>query len=63
MSSRCPSFYHHGRFRRNHLSHSGDVAAQKEFAEVADAPVDNIQGLSENYAKALKDALGIDTVR
>jgi len=45
------------------LSHSGDVAAQKEFAEVADAPVDNIQGLSENYAKALKDALGIDTVR
>jgi hypothetical protein len=36
---------------------------QKEFAELADAPVDAIQGLSENDAKALKDALGIDTVR
>ena len=36
---------------------------QQEFNDLADAPVDAIQGLSENDAKALKDALGIDTVR
>ena len=36
---------------------------QQEFSELADAPVDAIQGLSENDAKALKGALGIDTVR
>jgi hypothetical protein len=36
---------------------------QQEFSELAEAPVDAIQGLSENDAKVLKDALGIDTVR
>jgi len=36
---------------------------QQEFDELADAAVDAIQGLSENDAKALKDALGTDTVR
>lgn len=36
---------------------------QQEFNELADAPVDAIQGLSENDARALKDALGVDTVR
>ena len=36
---------------------------QQEFSELAEAPVDAIQGLSENDAKALKDAFGIDTVR
>ncbi len=36
---------------------------QKEFNELADAPVDSIQGLSQSDAEALKQALGIDTVR
>ena len=36
---------------------------QKEFDELADAPVDAIQGLSESDAQALKQALGIDTIR
>ncbi len=36
---------------------------QKEFNELADAPVDAIQGLSESDAQALKQALGIDTIR
>ena len=36
---------------------------QVPFDELADAPVEAIQGLSENDAKALKDALGIETVR
>jgi len=36
---------------------------QQEFDKLADAPLDAIQGLSENDAKALKDALGIVTVR
>lgn len=36
---------------------------QQEFSQLADAPVDALQGLSESDAQALKDALGIDTVR
>jgi hypothetical protein len=36
---------------------------QVPFDELADAPLEAIQGLSENDAKALKDALGIETVR
>ena len=36
---------------------------QQEFIQLADAPVDALQGLSEGDAKALKDALGIDTVK
>jgi hypothetical protein len=36
---------------------------QQEFNELAEAPVDTIQGLSQNDADALKQALGIDTVR
>jgi hypothetical protein len=36
---------------------------QKEFSELADAPVDAIQGVSEADAVALKSALGIKTVR
>jgi len=36
---------------------------QQEFSELANAPVDAIQGLSQNDADALKQAFGIDTVR
>lgn len=36
---------------------------QQEFSQLADAPVDALQGLSERDAQALKDALGIGTVR
>ena len=36
---------------------------QKEFSELADAPVHAIQGLSAGDAEALKKALGIETVR
>ena len=36
---------------------------QQEFNELADAPVEAIQGLSQSDAQALKQALGIDTVR
>jgi hypothetical protein len=36
---------------------------QKEFGELAEAPVAAILGLSENDAEALKQAFGIDTVR
>lgn len=36
---------------------------QQQFDELADAPVDAIQGLSESDAEALKNALSIDTVR
>jgi hypothetical protein len=33
------------------------------MAELADAPVSALQGVSAGDAKALKDALGIDTIR
>ncbi len=36
---------------------------QGEFNELADAPVEAIQGLSQSDAQALKQVLGIDTVR
>ena len=36
---------------------------QQELNELADAPVEAIQGLSQSDAQALKQALGIDTVR
>jgi hypothetical protein len=36
---------------------------QQGFKELADAPVEAIQGLSESDADALKKALGIETVR
>ena len=36
---------------------------QQEFSQLADAPVDALEGLSEGDAKALKDAFGLDTVR
>jgi hypothetical protein len=36
---------------------------QQEFNDLAEAPVEAIQGLSESDADALKQALGIDTVR
>jgi hypothetical protein len=35
----------------------------KEFAELADAPVSALQGVSEADAAALKSALGISTIR
>jgi len=35
----------------------------KEFVELADAPVDALQGLSKGDAEALQKALGIRTVR
>jgi hypothetical protein len=35
----------------------------QEFAELADAPVDALQGLSKGDAEALQKALGIRTVR
>lgn len=36
---------------------------QKELAELADAPVDALAGVSEADAAALKSALGIKTIR
>jgi hypothetical protein len=36
---------------------------QQEFDDLAEAPVDAIQGLSQSDADSLKQALGIDTVR
>ena len=36
---------------------------QQEFSELADAPVDAISGLSQGDAAALKNALGIKTIR
>lgn len=36
---------------------------QKEFSEIADAPVGALQGLSQGDADALKAALNIRTVR
>ena len=36
---------------------------QQEFNDLAEAPVDAIQGLSQSDADSLKQALGIDTVR
>jgi hypothetical protein len=36
---------------------------QKEFAELADAPVDAIAGLSKGDADALRQALNIHTIR
>jgi hypothetical protein len=36
---------------------------QKEFTELADAPVDALQGLSKADAEALQKALGIKTIR
>lgn len=35
----------------------------KEFEEIAGAPVDALAGVSKKDADALKDALGINTVR
>ncbi len=35
----------------------------KEFAELADAPVDAIQGMSAADAQALQQAFGVKTVR
>jgi hypothetical protein len=35
----------------------------RSMAELADAPVSALQGVSDGDAKALKDALGIDTIR
>jgi hypothetical protein len=54
-------------FQEGHMAdinHFFDKAyEQQEFDNLADAPLAAIQGLSENDAKALKDALGIETVR
>ena len=36
---------------------------QKEFSELADAPVEAIQGLSEGDAEKLKEAFNVKTVR
>lgn len=36
---------------------------QKEFAELADAPVDAIAGVSQADAEALRQALNIRTIR
>ena len=36
---------------------------QKEFSELADAPVEAMQGLSEGDAEKLKEAFNIKTVR
>ena len=36
---------------------------QKEFSELADAPVDAISGVSKADADALKSALNIKTIR
>lgn len=48
----------------------GDIASKldkayesKSFAELADAPVDALQGVSEGDAQKLKDAFNIKTVR
>jgi hypothetical protein len=35
----------------------------KDFAELADAPVSALQGLSESDAEHLQEALGIETIR
>jgi hypothetical protein len=35
----------------------------KDFAELADAPVDALQGLSKGDAEALDKALGIKTIK
>lgn len=35
----------------------------KDFGELADAPVSALQGVSESDAQALKTAFGIDTIR
>lgn len=35
----------------------------KDFAELVDAPVSALQGLSEGDAEQLKDGLGIKTIR
>lgn len=35
----------------------------KSFAEVADAPVSALQGVSEGDAQLLKQAFGIDNIR
>ena len=35
----------------------------KDFAELADAPVSALEGLSEGDAEHLKEALGIRTIR
>lgn len=36
---------------------------QKDFAELADAPVDALQGVSEGDAQKLQEAFNIKTVR
>lgn len=48
----------------------GDIASKvdkayedKSIAELADAPVDALQGVSESDAQHLKDAFNIKTVR
>lgn len=35
----------------------------KSLKEIANAPVDALQGVSENDAKLLKEAFGVDTVK
>jgi hypothetical protein len=46
------------------LAHVLDKAFEgKELAELADAPISALQGVSEADAAALKSALGIVTVR
>ena len=36
---------------------------QKEFAELAELPIDALQGVSKGDAEALQKALGIKTIR
>ena len=36
---------------------------QKEFAELADAPIDAIQGVSKGDAELIQKAFGIKTIR
>ena len=36
---------------------------QKDFAELADLPIDALQGVSKGDAEALQKALGIKTIR
>ena len=43
--------------------HFDKAFEQKEFTELADAPVDAIAGVSKADADALKSTLGIKTVR
>lgn len=67
---RTKSGYNEGVFSRSITEIMADISPffdkaleQKEFSELADAPVSAIQGLSAGDAEALKKALGIETVR